>query len=144
MIAPTSTVGVIMWICFNDAFVSIVRKEAPPGHLLVRARRVEHLEALFPNLPIAESDGTDYRFRVFVPELELARLVTSRLLALDYSNFKDSVRDNALHAAYHRVWSEMARLQPYPPYSTAASRRARRRKDDPAAMSFLRGLQGEL
>ncbi|NLZ10937.1 MAG: hypothetical protein GX086_06350 [Alcaligenaceae bacterium] len=36
------------------------------------------------------------------------------------TNFKASVRDKALHAAYVDVWRRMAKLQPVPPYGGRA------------------------
>lgn len=106
-----------MWICCNDAFVSIVRKDCPKGYLLVRARRRQDLETLFPDAEILEGAGTDYQFRAMIPQLEVVSVVSSRLLDIDYGNFKNSVDDEPLHAAYAGVWSVMARLQPTAPFS---------------------------
>jgi len=111
-----------MWICFNNAFLSIVDKSNVPGCLLVRARRRQHLLAVFPNAKVNESFGTDYRFRADIPREEVARVVAAQVMAIKYSNFKNSVDDDRLHSAYNSVWATMGRLQPGGPYS-------RRRKE---------------
>ena len=100
-----------MWIMSPRGFVSIVRKDCPPDHLLVRARRRQDLEALFPGANIIEGAGTDYRFRAAIPEAEVVGVISRELLELDYTNHKAATTDDALHSAYSAVWSVMARLQ---------------------------------
>lgn len=100
-----------MWIMSPRGFVSIVRKDCPPDHLLVRARRRQDLEALFPGADIIEGAGTDYQFRARIPQLEVINVISRELLELDYSNHKNATEDDALHSAYSAVWSAMARLQ---------------------------------
>jgi hypothetical protein len=91
-----------MWICLNDAFVSAVSNGR--GALKVRARKRAHLAKLFPALKIHESNATDYRFRIFIAKAAFAEVVTKKLLAIDYSNFKDSVKDKKLHDLYADFW----------------------------------------
>jgi len=100
-----------MWICLNDAFLSIVAKDCPPDHLLVRARRAGDIERVFPGVQVKISNHTDYRYRATVPRQRLAEAIAQRLLAIDYDNFKNSVADDDLHAAYARVWGVMYGLQ---------------------------------
>jgi hypothetical protein len=122
-----------MWIMLSDAFLSIVRKDAPPGHLLVRARRPGDIEKVFGrrSVRVDRDDRGDYLYRARVPEDEVARVLAREVHAIDYPNFKDSVGDAELHAAYLRVWAAMAETQPVPPYSGARrggnTRRKRRR-----------------
>lgn len=92
-----------MWICLNDAFVSAVQS-GRPGELKVRARRREHLETLFPGVPIVETRRADYRFRVFVDQEAFAQLVADKARSIDYTNFKSSVNDPALHNLYADFW----------------------------------------
>lgn len=106
-----------MWILSPKGFLSIVRKDCPPGHLLVRSRRRECLEALFPDADIVEGAGTDYQFRAAIPQVEVINVVSRELLEIDYSNHKNATEDDALHSAYSQVWSVMARLQPVQPFS---------------------------
>lgn len=114
-----------MWIMSPKGFVSIVRKDCPPGHLLVRARRRQDLEALFPGANIIEGAGTDYRFRAAIPEAEVVGVISRELLELNYPNHKGATKDDALHSAYSAVWSVMARLQPVRPFTFS-----RRGRDD--------------
>lgn len=100
-----------MWIMSPKGFVSIVRKDCPPGHLLVRSRRRECLEALFPDADVVENAGTDYQFRAVIPQLDVINVVSRELLDIDYANHKGATKDDELHSAYSAVWSAMARLQ---------------------------------
>lgn len=110
-----------MWICLNDGFVSIVQVHDQPERLLVRARRREHLRAFLNGAPdhtkaflkgakIATTPGHDYRFRVVLPRGVVAELLAARVLAIDYGNFKDSVKEPKLHHLYS-TWLG----QPSPP-----------------------------
>lgn len=110
-----------MWILSPKGFVSIVRKDCPPGHLMVRARRRKDLEALFPDAEIIVGAGTDYQFRAVVPQLEVMNVISRELMDIDYSNHKNATTDDALHSAYSSVWSIMARLQPQPPFGMRRS-----------------------
>lgn len=101
-----------MWVCLNDAFFSIVRTgDLPEGHLLVRARRKGDIERYFPDAKVTRTPGRDYLFRAVIQEVQVAVVMAETVEAIDYDNFKDSVRDDNLHEAYFRVWSEMNDLQ---------------------------------
>ena len=106
-----------MWICLNKAFLSIVATKAGDTHLLVRARRKGDIERVFPGHKATTIDRRDYQFRADIPREEVAKAIADSLMAIDYGNFKDSVKDNALHDAYARTWNTMARPQPKAPYS---------------------------
>lgn len=101
-----------MWIMTNKAFLSVVDKSTVKGCLLVRARRQQHLKAVFPNATIRESFGTDYRYRADIPRHEVAEVIARQIERINYSNFKDSVHDKKYHDALMGVWHEMAELQP--------------------------------
>ena len=106
-----------MWLCLNDAFLSVVDKSTKRGCLLVRARRAGDIERVFPGAAVRESVNTDYRYRADVLRTAVADMVAERIKAIDYDNFKDSVADDELHNAYSSVWSVMGRLQPGGPYN---------------------------
>jgi hypothetical protein len=109
-----------MWICLNDAFLSIVTPSADEPNsdtLLVRARRPGDIEGVFPDAKVEKRPERDYLFRALVPREKVAMAIAGQLMAIDYSNFKDSVRDRKLHDAYATTWSTMAKLQPTRPYS---------------------------
>ena len=107
-----------MWIMGSDFFLSVVRKDCAPGQLLVRARREGDIERVFGRHVEVERDTTaDYLFRARIPEEEVAEVMRREVLSISYGNFKDSVRDQALHDAYLTCWHAMARTQDPPPYS---------------------------
>ena len=114
-----------MWICANDAFLSIVepsprdldRAKIEYGlhtHLAVRARRAEHIRAVFPDAKIFVKgwEGRDYHARAFLPRAVVAAAIAERVLSIRYGNFKDSVKGRPLHDAYMRVWGVMLSLTP--------------------------------
>ena len=110
-----------MWICLNNAFLSIVAKECGPDELLVRARRPGDIERVFPAAKVTSRTGTDYQFRAVVSRQEVASAMCSAVESIDYDNFKSSVSDRKLHDAYAGFWNIHARLQPSPPYSSRRS-----------------------
>lgn len=94
-----------MWICLNDAFVSVVAVPKEPDQLMVRARRKVHLKTLFPRAKlITTPEPADYRYRVIVTREEVGKLLATRVYELDYTNFKDSVPDDDLHDMYLDMW----------------------------------------
>src|SRR5215213_6439096 len=94
-----------MWLCFNNAFVSVVA-DANSNLLMVRARRREHLQNLFNDeVPILIGTGTDYKYRVIVDRVTLCEVVQKVLTSLRYTSFKQSVTDQALHDLYSNFWS---------------------------------------
>lgn len=99
-----------MWFCFNDAFVSAVQSDKPDV-LMIRARRRSHLRSLFPGKPILTTENTDYKYRVFCTKVEWAEIVKERILDIDYTNFKNSVEDDALHHLYEKFWFQHYRYQ---------------------------------
>lgn len=118
-----------MWICLNKAFLSIV--EPSPADrklhgdvLLVRARRPGDIQSVFGKaVTVEKRPERDYLFRTFLARDLVAQTISAQVSAIDYGNFKNSVKNNALHDAFARIWSVMAALQPTRPYSgTAASR----------------------
>lgn len=100
-----------MWICFNNGFVSAVQDKRRPARLIVRARKRSHLERLFPGKRISVSPEADYGFRISVSKKAFAKMVVRRIGAISYSNFKDSVQDDDLHALYLDFWQQHFRFQ---------------------------------
>lgn len=111
-----------MWICLNNAFLSVVDKAKKPGHLLVRARVPGHIEAVFPDAVVEESTNTDYRYRAEVSRLGVVNALGRVISEMDYPNFKASVHDKPLHDAYMGVWHVMERLQPGGAYGSRLRR----------------------
>ncbi len=55
--------------------------------------------------------GTDYKYRATVPREVVAKAMFDQFMALNYSNFKNTVKDKKRHAAYMDVWSAMNAAQ---------------------------------
>jgi len=103
-----------MWVCLNDSFLSIVEdftSTSTPRELLVRSRISGHLEAVFPNTEVREDENSDYRFRSTIQRQVVADAIAKRVMSIDYTNFKDSVKSRPLHDAYMAFWTILHRLQ---------------------------------
>lgn len=93
-----------MWICLNNAFLSVVQSD-DPEFLMVRARARNHLVAVFGKCErIIETTHNDYRWRVIVPRHKFAALVADLVVQIDYGNFKSSVKNDKLHNLYLAFW----------------------------------------
>lgn len=108
-----------MWICLNNAFLSVVTPDKNPDNhvLLVRARRKGDIETVFPGAKVERTPGRDYLFRARVTREDVAAALAAQIEAITYSNFKDSVKNAKLKGAYSRIWSIMSDLQPTRPFS---------------------------
>lgn len=111
-----------MWIMLNNAFLSVVDKAPKPDQLVVRARVEGHIEAVFPNAEVIRDASGDYLFRAFIDREEVAEAMYQAAMSIDYSNFKNSIKDDRYHDACSRVWGVMSGLQPVRPYSGRPSR----------------------
>jgi hypothetical protein len=101
-----------MWICLNDAYLSIVKPREEKGdNLLVRARIKGDIERVFPDAVVTKLPNRDYDFRATVPAAEVARALVDRVFNLDYPNFKGSVAEHERHEAYYGIWRVMWNLQ---------------------------------
>lgn len=115
-----------MWICLNNAFLSIVSKDCAADELLVRARRPNDITNAFPGATVTVKPHSDYQFRAVIKRAHVAETLASKAMEIQYDNFKDSVRDDDLHDAYAKTWHIMARMQPRPPYSSYGPEKPRK------------------
>jgi hypothetical protein len=104
-----------MWIMANNSYLSIVSKDCGPAELLVRARRAGDIEKVFPDAKVIRNTNSDYLYRAVLPRDLVKQALAAMIDHIDYPNFKDSVEDRSLHAAYVGVWCAMAGLQHPPP-----------------------------
>ncbi len=104
-----------MWIMTNNSYLSIVSKDCGPAELLVRARRAGDIEKVFPEAKVTRNTNSDYLYRAVLPRDVMKQALAAMIDHIDYPNFKDSVEDRSLHAAYVGVWCAMAGLQHPPP-----------------------------
>ena len=94
-----------MWVFTNHGFYSIVRiLDTNPEKFWIRSRRREHLNTFFSEERILESYGSDYQYRVEINKEELSEIFSYLPEEIDYSNFKDSIKDKHLHHAAKLVW----------------------------------------
>lgn len=109
-----------MWLCLNNAFLSIVNSDRDDTVLMVRARRKGDIEAVFGiSTEVTTLPGRDYQFRAFIKREIVGEVIAAELTGIDYTNFKGSTKDRHLHDAYMSVWHVMADLQEVPPYGHA-------------------------
>ena len=107
-----------MWLCLNDAFLSIVQPDAADSNVLrVRARRKGDIQRVFSDAKVERTPGRDYLYRAHVSRALVAEALAAQVQNITYDNFKNSVRDNKLHQAYSDFWSGHARLQEIRPYA---------------------------
>lgn len=97
-----------MWIFANDAFLSIVAHRNP-DRLWVRARRAQDIRNVFPDAAVAHTPGRDYAYRSAIKRKTVERAMAQEIRRIDYTNFKDSIEDEARHDACSEVWSVMMR-----------------------------------
>jgi hypothetical protein len=100
-----------MWVCLSDAFLSIVAHRDRPEDLLVRARVAGDIERVFPGFPVSQTTQADYLFRAIVPRAVVGQALTDVAAGIGYDNFKQSVPDDARHAAYFDVWLALRKMQ---------------------------------
>src|SRR6202021_1936008 len=86
-----------------------------PTELHVRARRAGDIEKVFPNAKVTRQTDSDYLYRAILPRDVVKQALAAVIDLIDYPNFKDSVEDRSLRAAYVSVWCAMAGLQHPPP-----------------------------
>jgi|ERR1035437_1785457 hypothetical protein len=100
-----------MWICTSKGFLSVVADRDNKDMLLVRARIAGHIESAFPDADIFYKKGSDYLYRTLLPRTEVAKVMAKNIEAIDYDNFKNSVKDREYHDALLGFWNIMYRLQ---------------------------------
>lgn len=106
-----------MWICLNDAFLSIIEDYADKEKLVVRARRRQDLiNFAGDEIEIEETPRRDYRFRTVLYRSTVANLLAKSIFNINYNNFKNSVKDKDLAYMYNEVWvSGVRHLDPTMP-----------------------------
>lgn len=95
-----------MWVYLNDAFLSIVVNNDDPHFLLVRSRKAGDIENVFPEAEVEKTPGNDYAFRASIARVSVAVALSKEVHRIDYSNFKNSVKEKDRSLTYSRVWSD--------------------------------------
>jgi len=98
-----------VWIFLNDSFLSIVEDLDNTTNLLVRARIEGDIERVFPQAEVSHTPDHDYYYRTSLPRKEVAARIADKITAVNYPNFKNTVKDMERHEAYFDVWEIMQR-----------------------------------
>jgi hypothetical protein len=107
-----------MWVFLSDAFLSIVAPDSRhPKYdetkdvLIVRARKKEDINRVFPDATVEQSMGRDYRYRAAINRVEVAQMMFNRVMDNNATNFKNTVHEDERHDAYNNVWEVMYNYQ---------------------------------
>jgi len=100
-----------MWIFTSRGFLSVVQKENDPATLVVRSRFPGHIQFLFADARVLVTPNRDYLYRAEVPRSQVIEVLHREAEAIDYDNFKDSVREGTYHTACSAVWLTLYRHQ---------------------------------
>ena len=113
-----------MWIATQHGFYSVVAHHSEPSWLSVRARSHQDLLELAGDLPvdfdveanIIEQPQSDYRWRLFMPASTWQAVMCKQIARVDYTNFKDRVKDYNKDRAhtYGRVWGALLEIEREP------------------------------
>ena len=100
-----------MWLFTSKSFISIVQKPGDTDLLTVRGRIKGDIENLFPDAKVEANKGTDYKYRAKVPRKAVAKALQDQVMAIDYPNFKSTVKERKRHDGYIGTWSAMYEVQ---------------------------------
>ncbi len=93
-----------MWICLNTGFLSVIA-DKDPAKLIVLARRKRDLLNVFgQDAKIVETKDRHYHWRVFIDRENFKAIVAGQIDAINYTNFRNSVKDKDLHEMYTEFW----------------------------------------
>jgi hypothetical protein len=111
-----------MWIIAKEGFVSIVAHRDNANWVLVRARAKADIEYFAEQIDqmfggdanvrgrISSERPSDYEYRMWVTRAAIALVIAAEVDAIDYTNFKSSVRDGFRHDVYMSVWTALSRI----------------------------------
>lgn len=108
-----------MWIFTKDAVISAVEFDPTNGydseglippqertHLMVRARRREHLVNFgFSESKVVESITADYPYRVFISKTTFGEMMQRHAESIDYENYKGEAADNLPYEMLTQIWA---------------------------------------
>ena len=106
-----------MWIFTPKGFLSIVQRNAMPGHFQVKSRTVEPLEHFWSGYDIEEIDWADYRFRITIQKKEAIEVLSreNEYIANPSHSYNESPNvyqaslivthyNGCLDTATHNIW----------------------------------------
>ncbi len=93
-----------MWICLNTGFLSVIA-DKDPARLIVLARRKRDLLNIFgQDAKVVETMDRHYRWRIFIDRENFKAIVAGQIDAINYTNFRRSVKDKDLYEMYTEFW----------------------------------------
>lgn len=117
-----------MWVFLSGSMLSIVAHKDNPDMLHVRARVAGDIEAVFPGAEVLETPNGDYQFRADIPRRIVGIVMSNLVNDINYTNFKNSVKDRERHDVYYKVWNAMWEWQ-YRIKQSVKPKRGRPRKE---------------
>tara|TARA_B100001996_G_scaffold329816_1_gene277688 strand:+ start:302 stop:628 length:327 start_codon:yes stop_codon:yes gene_type:complete len=96
-----------MWIGDNEGWLSIVKHKEKQNCLLVRSRNREHIENIFPDAEIYVNLNADYPYRSDISIINVCLTIATRILEIDYYNFKNSVKEKKYARYLNKAWGVM-------------------------------------
>ena len=110
-----------MWIFSTRGFVS-VRPSQFPDHLLVRARKSEHISDVFPGSQIITTPGQDYLYRALVARDDVIHAFIHSIDAppgdaMDDPGYADCAE--SIYQLMHQIQPTVTMPRPMPPGSNA-------------------------
>lgn len=102
-----------MWIVSNNSYISVVENRNNRDYFVVRARIKGDLENFFAGekIEVHETSDSDYRFRTFVKKTDFITQMSENINKINYTNFKDSVKEIDRKSWYTKIWYIMYDVQ---------------------------------
>ena len=96
-----------MWIVTNTGFVSVVEDCYDKSYVIIRSRQEAHLNAFcdIREGSVGYSPTADYQWRIRCKKTEFAELLMRQAFKVDYSNFKNSIKDDDMKRFAGEVWN---------------------------------------
>lgn len=112
-----------MWLFTKYGFYSVTVSRDDPAKMQIRARAKKDLERLVDFAEklgwkpgehyseILETKNADYRWRIICTPSQWAAIADGLAWDIDYSNFKNEIKDGFRHRLYEKIWHTMLELQ---------------------------------
>jgi hypothetical protein len=100
-----------MWVFTRSSFLSIIADDADPDMLSVRARMRGDIHGLWPKVTVDCTPRRDYRYRAKISRQDVVAALQAEVCSINYSNFKDSIRDKRRSPFYAWIWMAACDMQ---------------------------------
>lgn len=108
-----------MWIASTLGWYSIVKSSEMKAAWMIRGRARRDIENIIraaglKQVEPIDTPANDYRWRVIVGPVELAKVFAVLLLSISYPNFKSKIKETDQADKlwrYHEIWATMEEYQ---------------------------------